>query len=158
MGQTSLFPLQNRNLSHLGRHSTSGKWVTFRARGWGIVGLLVRVTRQAGISGRDLPGMRSVAGVTRSRRMFLILVKFLWMRMAGFAARHGQGFRLSQMAGAAGHGHHGRRGVDRVARDTVERWPVTRTVAKVTENLGVFTFERPGMPGFLTHRGSAPQG
>jgi hypothetical protein len=44
------------------------------------------------------------------------------------------------MAGVAGHGHHGRRGVDIVAGNAVQRWPVTCTVAEVTEDLGVFAF------------------
>ena len=104
------------------------------------MGFLVLVTREAGLAGRDLPSMGDVAGVARSRRMFLLLVKSLWIGMAGLATHHALGFRLSKVAGVAGHGHHGRRGVDRVARDTVQRWPVTCTVAKATENLGVFAF------------------
>ena len=93
------------------------------------MGFLVLVTREAGLAGRDLPSMGDVAGVARSRRMFLLLVKSLWIGVAGLATRHGLGFCLSKVAGVAGHGHHRRRGVDRVARDTVERWPITCTVA-----------------------------
>jgi hypothetical protein len=72
------------------------------------VGFLVLVTREAGLAGRDLPSMGDVAGVARSRRMFLLLVKSLWIGMAGLATHHGLGFRLSKVAGVAGHGHHGR--------------------------------------------------
>ena len=56
--------------------------------------------------------------------MFLLPVKSLWNGMAGLAAHHGLGFRLSKVAGTAGHGHHGRRGVDLVAGDAVQRRPV----------------------------------
>jgi len=34
-----------------------------------------------------------------------------------------------------------------MAGDAVERWPVTRPVAKVAENFGVLPFERPWVPG-----------
>jgi hypothetical protein len=121
------------------------------------VSLSVVVTREAGLAGRDLPGMRSVAGAARNRRMFLLLVESLPIGVAGRATHHGLGFRLSKVAGVAGHGHHGRRRVDLMARDTIQRWPVTCSVTKVTEDLAVFAFERPWMPGFCANGCGTPK-
>ncbi len=89
--------------------------------------------------------------------MFSLLMKSLWIGMAGLAGRHGLGFRLPKMAGVAGHGHHGRSGVNSVARDTIQRWPVPCTMAEVTKDLGVCAFERPRMPGLRGHGRRAPK-
>ena len=77
--------------------------------------------------------------------------------VAGFAIGDGFDLLFFEMARAAFHGHHGCRGVDLVAGDTVKGRPIACTVAKIAEDFDMLSLQGPWMPGLCTGRGGRPQ-
>lgn len=119
---------------------------------------LVVMASKTGLTCGDLPRMWHMASGARGYGVSAIFMQPFRTPVAGLAIDHGLNFRLPKMACFTSHRHHRSRGIDFVTGDTIERRPVTCPVAKVAEDLFVFSFKLPWVPRFGTGRCSGSEG
>jgi hypothetical protein len=112
-----------------------------------VVGFLVVMASQAGLTCGDLPVVGSVTVDTGDVGVFTLLVESAEVAVARSAIGHGLEFRFFEMACLAAHRHHRGRGVKLVTGDTVQRRTVTCPVAEAAEDRGVSAPQGPRMPG-----------
>jgi len=103
----------------------------------GMMGFLVVMASEAGLACGDLPCMGCVTADTRDVDMFALLVQPTELVVTRSAIGHRLEFGFFKMTCFARHRHHRSGGVNFMTRDAVERWPVTCSMAKVAQDLGV---------------------
>ncbi len=122
-----------------------------------MVIFLVTMTGEAGLSGGNRPNMGGMACRTIHLSVLPLVVFPGQFLVARLAVSKRFDLLLLKMARTASHGHHRSRRVDLMTGDTVEGRSVSCAVALVTEDLGMLSFQWPGMPGLHAARAGGSQ-
>ena len=101
---------------------------------------LVLMTGEAGLACDHLPCVWCMATGTRKGSVLVYFVKTGDAWVTRPAIGHGLEFSFLKMARLTALRHHGCRGINLVTGDAVQRRPVTRTMAEVTEDSLMFSF------------------
>jgi hypothetical protein len=124
----------------------------------GMMGFLVVMASEAGLARTNLPCVGCVTADAGDVYVFALLVQPAELAVARSAVAHGLEFCFFKMTCFAGHRHHRSGSVKFMTRDAVEGWPVACTVAKVAQDLGMFSLERPWVPRFCAGGGESSKG